>query len=181
MNCQGKYSPLGLEKKGRGNAYAIQESLFSSLLSFCAYILLTHRSHHTLSRTQSPIPSHECAEHAAAAAAAAVINLLGDADDAAGRTTARIARRLALLVPALAQVVGAGVHDDGPAEDALGADELDMLVRDGALGVALSVRLEVAKVADVALAVGGGAVSFGEGVDCDGGEKAVRVSLWLDG
>ena len=44
------------------------------------------------------------------------------------------------------------------ANDGLWADELDQLVGDGALGVALAVRLEVAQVADVALLVGWGAV-----------------------
>ena len=58
------------------------------------------------------------------------------------------------------------MDDDGAAEDALRADQLDELVRDGALGVALGVGLEVAQVADVALAVGGGAVGLVVGVDC---------------
>ena len=58
------------------------------------------------------------------------------------------------------------MDDDGAAEDALGADQLDELVGDGALGVALGVGLEVAQVADVALAVGGGAVGLVVGVDC---------------
>lgn len=69
---------------------------------------------------------------------------------------------------ALAEVVGAGVHDDGPAEDALGPDQLDEFVGDGSLGVALAVRLEVAEIADVADVVGGGAVLLGVGVDCQG-------------
>ena len=98
-------------------------------------------------------------------------HLLSNTDDAASRTTARVARRLALLVSAFAQVVGARVHDDGPPEDALGADQLDLLVRDGALGVALGVRLEVTEVADVAFCVGGGAVGLAEGVDCGRKEK----------
>ena len=98
-------------------------------------------------------------------------HLLSNTDDAASRTTARVARRLALLVSAFAQVVGARVHDDGPPEDALGADQLDLLVRDGALGVALGVRLEVAEVADVAFCVGGCAVGLAKGVDCGGKEK----------
>ena len=93
-------------------------------------------------------------------------NLLRDTNDAASRTTASITRGLALLVPALTEVVGAGVHDDGAAEHALGTDQLDLLVRDGPLGVALAVRLEVAEVADVAFTVSGGAVRFGEWVDC---------------
>ena len=93
------------------------------------------------------------------------MNLLGDTNDAASGTSASVASLLALLVLALAEVVSAGVDDDGAAEDALGADQLDELVRDGALGVALGVGLEVAQVTDVALAVGGGAVGLVVGVD----------------
>jgi len=76
-------------------------------------------------------------------------------------------------VPAFAEVVGAGMHDDGAAEHALRADELDQLVGHGALGVALAVRLEVAEVADVALAVGGGAVFLAVRVDW-----GRRMSVW---
>lgn len=93
-------------------------------------------------------------------------HLLSNPNNPTSGTTARVARNLALLVPALAQVVRAAVHDDGAAEHAFGPDELDLLVRQGALCVALGVRLEVAQVADVAFRVGGGAVGFGEGVDC---------------
>jgi hypothetical protein len=52
------------------------------------------------------------------------------------------------------------------AQNAMLANQLDVLVGNGALGVALAVGLDVAEVADVALAVGGGAVGFAEGVDC---------------
>jgi hypothetical protein len=45
------------------------------------------------------------------------------------------------------------------------ANELDLAVLDAAPGVALTVRLEVAEIADVAVAVAGGAVLFAEGVD----------------
>ena len=93
------------------------------------------------------------------------MNLLGDTNDAASGTSASVASLLALLVLALAEVVSAGVDDDGAAEDALGADQLDELVRDGALGVALSIGLEVAKVTDVALAVGGSTVGLVVRVD----------------
>ncbi|KAL9037753.1 MAG: hypothetical protein Q9214_005558 [Letrouitia sp. 1 TL-2023] len=91
--------------------------------------------------------------------------LRSDPDHPARRPSARVARRLALLVPALAQVVGAGVDDNGAAEHALRADQLDLAVGDGALGVALRVGLEVPEVADVAVVVGRGAVFFGMGVD----------------
>ena len=57
------------------------------------------------------------------------------------------------------------MHNDCPSEHALRADELDKRVGQGAFGVALFVRFEVAEVADVALGVGGGTVLFAEGVD----------------
>ena len=103
-------------------------------------------------------------------------NLLGDTNDTASGTSASVASLLALLVLALAEVVGAGVDDDGAAEDALGADQLDELVGDGALGVALGVGLEVAQVADVALAVGGSTVGLVVGVDWE--RKTLVQSGW---
>ena len=66
----------------------------------------------------------------------------------------------------LAEVVGASVNNDGAAEDALGTDQLDELVADRALGVALAVSLEVAQVTDVALLILGGTVGLAVGVDC---------------
>lgn len=110
-----------------------------------------HVRHH-----QVLLPSHVHLHHP---------NLLGNTDNTASGTSASVASLLALLVAAFAKVVGAGVDNDGAAEDALGADQLDVLVRDGALGVALGVGLEVAQVADVALAVGGGAVGLVVWVD----------------
>lgn len=95
-----------------------------------------------------------------------MLDLLSNANDTTSRTTARVARSLTLLVSALTQVIGASMHDNGPTQHALRPDQLDVLVRDGALGVALAVGFEVAEVANVAFAVGGGAVRFGEGVDC---------------
>lgn len=52
------------------------------------------------------------------------------------------------------------------ADDAVLADELDQLVGDGALCVALAVGLEVAQVTNVAVLVLGGAVLLAVGVDC---------------
>jgi hypothetical protein len=92
-------------------------------------------------------------------------SLLGDTDHTASRAATSVTSLLALLVLALAKVVGAGVDDDSAAENALGTDQLDELVRDAALGVALSVGLEVAKVTDVALAVGGSTVGLVVRVD----------------
>jgi len=107
---------------------------------------------------------------------AGVHPLLGDANDTASGTSTSVAGLLALLVLTLAEIVGAGVDDNGAAEDALRADQLDELVRDGALGVALGVGLEVAQVADVALAVGGSTVGLVVGVDW--GRKMLVQSGW---
>ena len=51
------------------------------------------------------------------------------------------------------------------ANDAVGADQLDERVGDGALGVALGVGLDVAEVTDVTVVVGGGTVGLAVGVD----------------
>jgi hypothetical protein len=68
-------------------------------------------------------------------------------------------------VATLAKVIGATVNNNGAAEDALRADQLDELVGDGALGVALAIRLEVAQVANVTLLVRGSTVGLVLGVD----------------
>lgn len=64
-----------------------------------------------------------------------------------------------------AQIVGAGMHDEGPPQHALGPDQLDELIGNAALGVALAVGLIIAEVTDVADLVGRGAVLCGVGVD----------------
>ena len=51
------------------------------------------------------------------------------------------------------------------ANDGLGADELDEVVSHGALGVTLSIGLEVAEITDVADLVLGGTVVLAVGVD----------------
>lgn len=94
-----------------------------------------------------------------------MFRLRGNPDHTASGPSARVARRLTLLVPSLAQVVGASVDDNGAAQHALRTDQLDLTVGDGALGVALRVGLEVPEVADMAVVVGGGAVLFGMRVD----------------
>ena len=49
----------------------------------------------------------------------------------------------------LAQIIGARVNDNGTAQDTLRSDQLHKLVRNGALGVALGICLEVAQVTHV--------------------------------
>lgn len=102
-----------------------------------------------------------------------MLYLLSNTNDPASRTTARVARSLALLMTALAQIISASMHDDRSAQYAFRPNQLDLLVRDGTLGVALAICFEVAEVANVAFTVGGGAVGFGERVDW---EKRTMVS-----
>jgi hypothetical protein len=52
------------------------------------------------------------------------------------------------------------------ANDAVGANQLNKLVGDGSLGIALSISLDVAEVTDVTGLIGGSTVSLVEGVDC---------------
>lgn len=55
-------------------------------------------------------------------------DLGGDTDDTAGGTAAGVAGGERVLVTALAEVVGAGVDNDGAADNRVGADERDLLV-----------------------------------------------------
>lgn len=55
------------------------------------------------------------------------------------------------------------------ANDGLGADQLDQAVLETALGVTLSISLEVAQVTNVAGLVGAVAVGLVVGVDCAAG------------
>lgn len=68
------------------------------------------------------------------------------------------------------------MNNNSAAKNALRADQLDELVRHAAGGVALGVGLEVAQVADVALAVAGGAVGLVVGVDC--AERKKESACW---
>ena len=58
------------------------------------------------------------------------VHLCLDANDTTGWSWTSVASLLALLVAALAKVVSAGVGNDSASENALWADELDVLVLD---------------------------------------------------
>lgn len=109
----------------------------------------------------------------------------------AGRARAGVARLQRLLVASLAEVVSAGVADDGPlaivsisvlqntvlgtyANDTLGANDLDELVGHRALGVALGIRLDVAEVTNMAVLIGRGTVGLAVGVDCAKAQRHVH-------
>lgn len=107
-------------------------------------------------------------------------HLCGNTDNAASWAGTSVASLLALCVATLAKVISTGVDNDGAAEDAVWADELDVLVFDRALAVALAVGLEVAQVSYVALAVLWGAVLLAVGVDCEAVMSVIGAVLrWV--
>lgn len=106
--------------------------------------------------------------------------LVGDTNDTASRTASSVTSLLGLLVATLAKVVSAGVDDNGAANDALGANQLDQLIGDGSLSIALAVSLEVAQVTDVALLVAGGTVGLVVGVEV-GSSRCAAVCVVAEG
>eukprot|EP00281_Chroomonas_sp_CCMP1168_P021942 CAMPEP_0206228944 /NCGR_PEP_ID=MMETSP0047_2-20121206/9433_1 /ASSEMBLY_ACC=CAM_ASM_000192 /TAXON_ID=195065 /ORGANISM="Chroomonas mesostigmatica_cf, Strain CCMP1168" /LENGTH=191 /DNA_ID=CAMNT_0053652209 /DNA_START=243 /DNA_END=818 /DNA_ORIENTATION=- len=98
-------------------------------------------------------------------------SLGGKADDAAREARAGVPSGLGgeallarLAVVALAKVISELVDDHGPAQDAVGPGEGDLLVVDGDLGDAISACSHVPEVASVPLIVAGGAVGLAGGV-----------------
>lgn len=102
----------------------------------------------------------------------------------ASGTGTSIASLGGFLVVTLAEIIGAGMDNDSAlsdesatilspkmgilsyANDALGTNELDVLVAHGTLGIALAIGLDVAQVTDVTGLVGGSTVRLSVGVDC---------------
>lgn len=84
-----------------------------------------------------------------------LISLVGDSDDTASRSGTSVTSLKGLLVIALAEVVGAGVDNDGSADDAMGANQLDKGVGDRALGISLAIGLQVSEVSNVTSLVRG--------------------------
>lgn len=117
---------------------------------FSANICNVTRIVHAVSHLIPPLPFSSVHPFLAPQSTTA---LRSNANDAASRTSTRVASLLALVVAALSKVICAGVHDHSTADDTLRADQLDELVRCGALCVALSVSLEVAEISDMAVAV----------------------------
>ena len=93
-------------------------------------------------------------------------DLLGDTNHTTSRACTSIASLLALIVASLSEIVGTGVNDNGTANDAAWSNELDELVVGRAFRVALSISLEVAKIAYVTVAVLWCAMLLAVWVDC---------------
>jgi hypothetical protein len=55
----------------------------------------------------------------------------------------------------LAEIIGAVMDNDGTANDALSTNQLNQLILNSALSIALTISLEVAQVTDVAVLVSG--------------------------
>jgi hypothetical protein len=77
-------------------------------------------------------------------------SLIRDPNNATSGPPPGITRDETLLMAALPQIIRASMHDDGASQHGVFADQLDVLVGDGSLAVALPVGVEVAQVADVA-------------------------------
>ena len=88
-----------------------------------------------------------------------------DTNHTASRAGTSVAGLLALSVATLTKIIGSAVHDDSAAKNALWADELDVLVGNGPLSIALAVGLVIAQVTNVALGVRRRTVLFSMRVD----------------
>lgn len=68
----------------------------------------------------------------------------------------------------LTKIISARMANNSPTEHTLRPNQLDQLVCNRALRIALTVSLDVAQVADMALVVVGSTVGLLVGVDCSG-------------
>mmetsp|Transcript_49992 Transcript_49992/g.159993 ORF Transcript_49992/g.159993 Transcript_49992/m.159993 type:complete len:206 (+) Transcript_49992:220-837(+) len=96
----------------------------------------------------------------------------GEADDAAGKAGTSVAGGGGELVATLSKIILKLVHNEGAADDGVGAVEGDLRVGEGELGDTVGVRSDVAEVAGVALLIFGGAVSLARGVKVGAGGHA---------
>lgn len=98
--------------------------------------------------------------------------LCRNANDTASRASTSVASLLGLLVASLSEIISSGVDNNCTADDALRADQLDQLVRGRALAIALSIGLEVAKVANMADLISWSTVCLAMGVEVGAGGGA---------
>jgi len=88
-----------------------------------------------------------------------------DADNTAGSTPSGVSSFQALLVASLSQIVSPGMDDDAPADDRVGADQLEVLVGDVQLHVSRGIGLDIAKITNVTVLGVGCSVRFVVGVE----------------
>ena len=74
---------------------------------------------------------------------------VGETDDTAGEAATRVAGLEGLFIAALTQVVVLGVDDEGAAHTGVLTIDVDQLVLQLALNVAMLVSMHIAEVADV--------------------------------
>jgi len=102
--------------------------------------------------------------------------LCSNANDTASRSSTSIASLLGLLVAALAEIVGSRVNNYSTADNAFRANQFDQLVGGSALAIALTIGLEVSKVANMAGLISWSTVCLAMWVEVGtGGGAAVGV------
>ena len=89
-----------------------------------------------------------------------LVSLVGDSDDTASRSGTSVTSLEGLLVITLAEIVGAGVDNDGSTDDAVRANQLDKRVGDRALSISLAIGLQVSEVSNVTGLVRGSTVGL---------------------
>lgn len=148
---------LMISRKSNGNKAGLLVTVTPQRFANC--YIQTHplRMFFSTNATLSPLPAGLCRRPR--------YFLLSNANDTARGPPSRIACSLALLMAALAQVIGTSMYNDCTSQYALRPDQLDQLVLNATLRIALGISLEVAEIANVTLGIAGGAVGFGEGVD----------------
>jgi len=91
-------------------------------------------------------------------------SLLRDTDYTTSRASTGIPSLLGFGMATLAQVVGSGVDHDGPPDNAVRPDELDMAVLNATFGGTLAVGIYIPEVTNVAILILRGTVLLVEGV-----------------
>lgn len=75
--------------------------------------------------------------------------LVGDTNNTTSRSGTSVTSLERLLAVTLAKIVGTSVDDNGSANDAVRANQLDKRISDGTLGIALAVSLNVSEITNV--------------------------------
>jgi len=98
--------------------------------------------------------------------------LVGNTNDTTSRTSTSVASLLGFLVSSSAEVISAGMDNNGAPQYALSADQLDQFVLEGTNGIALGISWNVTEIADVALAIARSPVRLPERIEVRTGRRA---------